>query len=183
MASVLERYLERIDIKPDDGCIYWTGTFRNTGYGMIRFKGKRPNVHRVIWEILEGPIPEGMYIDHTCRNRGCVNTGHMRLVTPRQNALENNDSAVALNSRKTHCPKGHPLSGDNVYFRAEGKHRVCRECQRVHNREKMRYIMTVPELADKRRAYEKEWRSRSPEAKDKRNERRRELYARRTLNV
>lgn len=77
-----------------DGCWEWTAS-RNatTGYGQFNFKdstGKRAptTAHRAAWELLVGPIPAGMHVDHICFNRGCVNPDHLRLATPKQN-LEN----------------------------------------------------------------------------------------------
>jgi hypothetical protein len=82
--------------------------------------------HRVAYELVRGAIPEGQMIDHTCRNRACCNPGHLRAVTAKINSIENSEGIAARNSKKTHCPKGHPYSGDNVYV--ELGHRRCRAC-------------------------------------------------------
>lgn len=73
-----------------------------------------------------GPIPEGMDLDHTCRNRGCVNPEHLEPVTTQVNTLRG-IGPTAENARKTHCKHGHPLEGDNLYVDPEGK-RKCRAC-------------------------------------------------------
>lgn len=69
--------------------------------------------HRFAYELIRGKIPEGLDIDHLCRNRQCVNPEHMEPVTPRENTIRG-DTIPAHNLKKTHCPKGHPLSGDNL---------------------------------------------------------------------
>lgn len=66
-------------------CLIWTGSTRSDGYGQIKVAGKSRAVHQVAWEFANGPIPEGMEIDHTCFNHGCVNVEHLRLATRAQN--------------------------------------------------------------------------------------------------
>lgn len=55
------------------------------GYGHIRVDGRNRRAHRVAWEFINGPIPEGMFLDHRCANRGCINPAHLRIVTNAQN--------------------------------------------------------------------------------------------------
>lgn len=101
------------------GCWEWLGKLDKDGYGP----------YRAIYKALKGPIPAGKYLDHECRNRPCVNFDHLRPVSPRQNVLENSESLVAKFAQATHCIKGHPLSGENLYLRPSGGRR-CRECGR-----------------------------------------------------
>ncbi|WP_420111629.1 HNH endonuclease signature motif containing protein [Pseudactinotalea sp.] len=65
-------------------CIVWTG-YTTTGYGSLRVNGKHMLAHRYAWERANGPIPDGMVIDHTCWERMCVNVDHLRLATRAQN--------------------------------------------------------------------------------------------------
>ena len=74
------------------GCIEWTGAKTRDGYGHIRLRGRAVRVHRYAWERVNGPIPDGMVVDHLCWNRACVNVEHLRLVTQAQNA-QNRESA------------------------------------------------------------------------------------------
>lgn len=69
-----------------NGCVEWTGNLGANGYGRISVHGKRMKAHRYAWERANGPIPEGMMIDHICWNRACVNVEHLRLATHAQNA-------------------------------------------------------------------------------------------------
>lgn len=90
-----ERFWEKVDKSGE--CWEWTAARDRDGYGQIgRGNGKPGNMvgaHRVSYQIAYGPIPAGMVIDHTCRNRGCVNPGHLNAVTHKQN-LENRSSTA-----------------------------------------------------------------------------------------
>lgn len=101
----------------------------SNGYTLIKFKnGRKMVTHRWVWQWENGPIPEGMVLDHICRNRACCNTEHLRVVSMRQNAMENNHGAAATNAARTRCDRGHELTiktGSSGY-----KKRTCEECQR-----------------------------------------------------
>lgn len=82
--------------------------------------------HKWAYESIVGPVPEGMELDHLCRNRACVNPAHLEAVSRRVNQLRGL-SISAKNARKTHCVHGHPLTGENVYeWRGS---RYCRACR------------------------------------------------------
>lgn len=70
----------------ETGCRVWTGQLHPDGYGMITFRGKRQTAHRLAYIAANGPIPTDMEIDHSCRNRACVNVEHLRARTKKQNA-------------------------------------------------------------------------------------------------
>lgn len=113
---------------PDTGCWIWQlGMFR-TGYGSV-WNGERNTVaHRVYYEDLIGPIPDGLTLDHLCRNRACCNPGHLEPVTMRENVLRG-DSITGRNARKTHCLRGHPFDEQNTRI-MKGGGRACRACDR-----------------------------------------------------
>jgi hypothetical protein len=116
------------------GCIVWTGVLRN-GYGVISSGNRWLRAHRVAYELLVGPIPDGLVLDHLCRNTRCINPHHLEPVTVRENTLRSPIALSAINARKTHCPAGHEYSPENTYLRANG-HRACRACGRLAARER-----------------------------------------------
>lgn len=132
-----QAFLEkRINIDPG-GCWEWTGTPQGNGYGTLTRENKQWLAHRWVYTVLVGPIPDGLHVDHICRNRGCVNPEHLRVVTPGENVLEPRSlSPCRLNADKTHCKRGHELKPDNLEPAAlrVGK-RICSECRRLKHRE------------------------------------------------
>lgn len=120
------------------GCWEWSGHKTDEGYGKVFGKdlcGATTKIaHRWMYECLVGPIPDGLEIDHLCRNRGCVNPSHLEPVTTRENVLRG-DGPPARNARKTHCRNGHPLTGDNVAHPGGNLNkRRCRMCYRAKNK-------------------------------------------------
>lgn len=108
-------------------CWVWTATKSRQGYGALGFRGGRIYAHVLSFILHKGPIPQGKEIDHKCRTRNCVRPEHLRTVTHRVNVLCGNTIVAELAAR-THCLRGHPLSGDNLYV-YEGK-RGCFICRR-----------------------------------------------------
>ena len=110
-------------------CWPWTGRIADNGYGKLRTYGKSRSeviergAHRLVYQEFVGPIPEGLQLDHLCRNRECVNPAHLEVVTQRDNILRGS-SPSAINARKTQCKRGHSLDPD----------RACRICQRIRYR-------------------------------------------------
>lgn len=109
---------ERFDAKwmpePNTGCWLWTGRLNSKGYGRIRVDGHQKRAHRVSWEMHRHPIPDGLVIDHTCRVRSCVNPDHLRVVTPRVNAIENSGSVSARYLARATCSHGHVFDEKNT---------------------------------------------------------------------
>lgn len=127
-----ERLFSRLVIDPATGCVVWTGPKFHDGYGQTNVDGRTSRVHRVIYEMLAGPIPEGLTLDHLCRNKICANVAHLEPVTVRENILRSTAPAAA-NFAKTHCPQGHPYDSSNTFVRRSGA-RLCRTCHRERAR-------------------------------------------------
>lgn len=117
----------------NDGCWVWSGTIGADGYGRIRVDGREHVAHRWGYETFVGPVPDGMQLDHLCRNRACVRFDHLEPVTAQENVLRG-VSLAAENATKTHCPQGHPYEGHNVYVHPVKGYRVCRTCNRERSR-------------------------------------------------
>jgi hypothetical protein len=100
----------------------------------MKVGGRVIGAHRFAYEWLVGPIPEGMELDHLCRNRGCVFPPHLEPVTHRENCLRA-PGVASENVVKTHCPQGHEYTPENTRIIPSTGGRLCKSCQRVHARE------------------------------------------------
>ena len=115
-----------------DGCRLWTGARNGNGYGFCTIARGVYKVHRVAWVAAnDRDIPAGMVIDHLCRQRGCVNPAHLRVVTVRDNIVAfGSENMIAAQVQQTHCKRGHALTGDNLAPYALGRgRRACRACK------------------------------------------------------
>lgn len=95
-AALPDRFWANVD--KTDGCWVWLGLLNDAGYGLIRHQGRNVRAHRIAWALDHGSVPEGMQVDHQCRNRACVRASHLRLVTNKQNA-EHRDATSASGYR------------------------------------------------------------------------------------
>jgi len=116
------------------GCWNWAGNTNQRGYGCYfkQYKTKRRTflAHRLVWTLLRGPIPDGLVIDHLCRNLCCVNPDHLEPVTVRENSIRG-WGASFISYRKGKCFKGHDVSGENIIMIKESGAYVsrCRICR------------------------------------------------------
>lgn len=83
--SLAQRIARHVDIHADGSCWIWQGAHDTAGYGRIRHNGRLLLVHRVVYQLLVGPIRAGLQIDHLCRVPACCNPAHLEAVTPREN--------------------------------------------------------------------------------------------------
>lgn len=141
------------DLVPGE-CWLWTGS-NVKGYGRVTIAHKGRSLHRVVYERMVGPIPDGLHIDHLCRQPPCCNPAHLEPVTP----LVNVRRGVGHGS-ETHCPQGHDYSGDNLIVAEKAKggpRRICRLCrdenmrkfrERLAERKRQTWALYLPDLED-----------------------------------
>lgn len=122
--------LKRLEIRTDrtGECWLWTGRLNSYGYAEMKLDGRYQMAHRVAYQQIVGPIPEGLQLDHLCRVRHCVNPAHLEPVTNRENSLRG-EGPAARNARKRTCHRGHPFDQDNTLV--SGGSRRCRACARI----------------------------------------------------
>jgi hypothetical protein len=132
LRPVEDRFWDKIQFR-SDRCWDWTGNHDKLGYSRMAFAKLGRRAHRVAYELLIGPIPDGLEIDHLCRNRGCVNPWHLEPVTHRENVRRGKLATV------TQCTKGHPYDALNTgIYRGR---RYCRTCMRHDSHE--RYLRRI----------------------------------------
>lgn len=135
--SEIDRFWSKVE--KGEYCWKWHGASGDGRYGrfhLSRVGGPKIMVtaHRYSYELTNGPIPEGLVLDHLCRNTFCVNPDHLEPVTIRENTLRG-ESIPAMNVLVTHCPYGHEYDAINTYINKTGG-RHCRTCQARRSVEK-----------------------------------------------
>lgn len=125
------RFEERVR-RTETGCWEWSGDHTPDGYGRLTSLRHTILVHRYSYQRHVGPIPDGLQLDHLCRNRGCCNPAHLEPVTAQVNSRRGVGPS-AVNAAKEACHRGHPFTPENTTERASGA-RECRMCNRARQR-------------------------------------------------
>ena len=125
--SLAERFWEKVDVGHPLGCWEWTAARGRADYGRFNAGGRMVQAHRWAYERLRGPIPDGLHLDHLCRNPPCVNPDHLEPVTTKENLRR----GYHRNAGKTRCKRGHEFVPDNTYVTSTGG-RKCRACARLY---------------------------------------------------
>jgi hypothetical protein len=126
----LERLGRRCIVLEND-CWEWQAASTGAGYGVMFYEGRMQMAYRVAYQLIVGPIPAGLVMDHLCRNPRCVNPAHVEPVTQRENVRRGLGGGLT-----THCPAGHAYTTENTYVftNERGMMRKCRACHRERER-------------------------------------------------
>ena len=131
--TLADRLRSHVTVDLATGCWLWTGAVARNGYGQVGIDKRTRSAHRVSYETFVGPIPRGLQLDHLCRVRRCINPAHLEPVT----RDENQARSPITTAGRTHCQKGHPLTGDNLVIKKRGSLppvRNCRTCRDAYQR-------------------------------------------------
>jgi hypothetical protein len=149
-ATKQERFECKYIIDKTSGCWLWTGAKSIGGYGVLG-NGRRTDrprmlyAHRVSFEMYKGTIKHKFEIDHLCKVRNCVNPDHLEMVTREENILRSDWQKNAWEKQrgKTHCPYGHPYSGENLYVHKKTGKRQCQICMKRRSAEAYQRLLGI----------------------------------------
>ena len=134
--GMIARFWGKVNKGGGGECWIWVGRTQRQGYGIWALTVA---AHRLSYELINGAIPDGLVLDHLCRNPSCVNPNHLEPVTVREN-IRRGFNQVSVNMRKTRCPRGHPLVLKHHPSKVERSCDVC-AAQRARNRRLNRKIL------------------------------------------
>lgn len=144
LESIQTRFWSKVDIDLRSGkCWNWQANKNQLGYGGFHvgtFDGFEYKVqaHRVALWLLARGTPEGMHVDHLCKNTSCVNPAHLEVVTPTENYFRS-DIPGARVRRTGKCKRGHEYTEENTYTRPNGT-KKCRQCASITQNNRRRQV-------------------------------------------
>ena len=129
MTQLSDRFLAKLQEIPEMGCWVWTAGRDKNGYGKFNVNKRSRMAHRISYEAKFGLIPDGLVIDHLCRETSCVNPDHLRAVTNWENLMAEGSRAPAkLQAERDNCERCGSAYSDLGYQRA------CRKCRTARDR-------------------------------------------------
>lgn len=147
----LQRFYSKIKINEKTNCWEWIGTILNNGYPQFILKYskgiyKKLLPYRISYLLYKGDLKEELELDHLCRNPICVNPEHLEQVTHGKN-VNRGIGWGGINSRKTHCPQGHPYSGENLLIEKNNRRR-CKICKKIkdakYHKKRLKFVNLLP---------------------------------------
>lgn len=132
--NTVERFWSHVEIRGADECWLWTASMDKDGYGQFTVGEGKVRAHRFAYELLVGPIPEELVLDHVrargCVSRSCVNPTHLEPATQGENVRRGGNWL----RQRDRCKNGHPLTEENIRFQGSRRGRICRPCERERQR-------------------------------------------------
>lgn len=120
-APPIDRLADKFEVDHETGCWNWTAAMSAAGYGRVRVGESNKLAYRAVWEMTVEPVPDGLELDHLCRNTRCINPDHLEPVTHAENMRRSPPAQVRF------CPSGHLYDDENTYWHRG--HRQCRACR------------------------------------------------------
>lgn len=133
-APLADRFWAKARRSSDDDCWNWTAMVAGGGYGQFSVNGKKVPAHRVAYQLEVGAVPDGLVLDHLCRNRLCVNPRHLEPVSNRENILRG-EGLAAVHAAKEQCVRGHEFDRTIIQYGRE--RRICTTCVRERGRKRV----------------------------------------------
>lgn len=147
--SNIDSFWQRVEKVELTGCWLWTSRITKNGYGTWSYtddgKTCTDYVHRLAYELLVGPIPDGLVLDHLCKVRFCCAPAHLEPVPQKENVRRGRAAKpnAVRQPRPTHCPQGHEHNDESTLVRASGQ-RDCRVCTRERMRARRESLPRKP---------------------------------------